>query len=144
MRVLFVLLFLVGCSTSMTVEQLSLDSAEIHMLDLQQEECTTDGSHVCTYQKENTTIAVILEKYDSYDDLEGAFQYKSSHLIESEWYLSENKMGDMSKFLGWEDSGYYYYHLWIVDEPFLIHVTSKGSRDVNETILAIGENLLQR
>jgi hypothetical protein len=100
----------------------------------------------CNYTINNlsdTEIIIEIKKYTNYNDLNGTYQYFSSHLFSAEGIINDNKYGDQSIFrINNEDDygaefnyeGIYYYHLWFTKDLYLIHITSKGDIDVKEYI----------
>ncbi|MBD3204511.1 hypothetical protein GF327_09550 [Candidatus Woesearchaeota archaeon] len=109
----------------------------------------------CNYTVKSLDAEIIVElsKYNNLEDLNGSYQYNSLHLRSSEGLINENEYGDQSRFsvnneddYGGEfnEPGIYYYHLWIVKNLYLIHITSKGSKDAKEHISEIGLQILTK
>lgn len=111
---------------------------------------------ICNYtinNLNNTWVIVELKKFTNLEDLNGTYQYDSSHLYGSKGLISENDYGDQSRFrinsdddygAQYNEPGIYYYHLWITKDLYLIHITSKGSIDAREHIVKIGEQILSK
>jgi hypothetical protein len=112
--------------------------------------------NMCNYTINNlndTWVIIELSKYSNLNDLNGSYQYSSSHLFGADGIISENTFGDQSKFHVNTDSDYgaefnnknvSYYHLWITKDKFLIHITSSGSIDAKESIANIGNTILSK
>jgi hypothetical protein len=101
----------------------------------------------------HTEIAVILQKFADYEALNGSYQYDSLHLYSVEGIISENTFGDQSRFrvnnehdYGGEFNppGVYFYHLWIANDLFLIHITSGGSKEAKQYVTDIGGLILSK
>ena len=99
----------------------------------------------------DTNVFIIFSKYDSFHDLNGSYQYESSHYFSVEGLISENAYGDLSRFRvsnvndyggKYNDPNIYVYHLWIVKDLYLIHITSRGSIDAKEYIEESGNQIL--
>lgn len=102
---------------------------------------------------EETEVVVELRKYTNLHDLNGTYQYSSSHLFSAEGLISEDEFGDQSKFRVNSEHDYggefnepniYYYNLWITKDLYLIHVTSKGSGEAKSYIERIGQRILNK
>ena len=98
-------------------------------------------------------VVIELKKFTNFADLNGSYQYESSHLRSSEGIISENDYGDQSRFSvnnekdyngQLNERGVYYYHLWIEKNEYLIHITSKGSKEDREYIPKIGQTILSK
>lgn len=129
-------------------------------------ECRTEGyetgehSTLAQYSFCNYTISslngtrVILEvkKFTNMEDLNGSYQYDSSHYFSAEGLISENEYGDQSRFRvnsekdyggEYNKPGVYYYHLWICKDLYLIHITSSGrSEEAGEYVPEMGRLIL--
>lgn len=113
----------------------------------------TSRCHYNINEFNDTTISVILKKYTNFEDLNGTYQYNSMHLRSKDGLISENELGNMSRFsmnsesdYGGEknEKGIYYYHLWIVHEPYLIHITSKGKKEAEEYVKSTGKLIVSK
>lgn len=110
----------------------------------------------CSYKIDElngTDIIIEIKKFTNLKDLNGSYQYSSSHLQSSKGIISENEFGDQSIFRVNHEDDYmgnlneedvYYYHLWIAKDFYLIHVTSGGSEDAKEYISEIGKTILSK
>ncbi|MFP4403181.1 MAG: hypothetical protein ACLFPJ_02415 [Candidatus Woesearchaeota archaeon] len=108
----------------------------------------------CNYTIEklnNTKIIIEFKKYTNLHDLNGTYQYSSSHLFSSEGLISKDNYGDQSVFRVNSEKDYggefneenvHYYHLWFTNDLFLIHITSKGSIEAKEYIEKIANKIL--
>ncbi len=101
----------------------------------------------------DTEVVIELKKFTNPEDLNGAYQYESSHLFSAEGLISENEYGDQSRFRvnheddyggQFNDPGVYYYHLWATKNEYLIHVTSKGTVQAEDHIARIGQRILSK
>ena len=99
----------------------------------------------------NTSVVLELKRYTNLEDLNGSYQYGSSHLFSAKGLISEDEYGDMSRFRVNSEEDYggqyneadiYYYHLWIVQDLFLIHITSSGSEEAGKVIERMGQQIL--
>ena len=108
---------------------------------------------LCVYYLNDTQIIIELQKFADYEALNGSYQYSSSHLFSVEGLISENEFGDQSTFrvnnehdYGGESNppGVYFYHLWVTQDLYLIHITSKGSEDAKGYITKIGRQILSK
>jgi hypothetical protein len=111
---------------------------------------------ICFYTVPNlngTEVIIEMSKYTNKDDLQGSYEYSSSHLQGSKGIISLNTFGDQSRFSHNSDDDYgaqyndpaiKYYHLWIIKDLYLIHITSKGPVDAQDHISAIGKTILQK
>lgn len=104
---------------------------------------------ICSYILDDTEIIIELKKFTDKNDLNGSYQYDSSHYYSAEGMISENTFGDLSRFrvnnehdYGGTNTSMYYYHLWITKDDFLIHITSKGTVEAQDTIADIGEKIV--
>jgi len=107
---------------------------------------------ICFYTINNDSEVVLeLKKFTNLEDLNGSYQYDSSHLFSVEGLISENEYGDFSRFRVSNENDYggqfndpaiYYYHLWIVKDKYLIHITSKGKEEAKEYIAKTGRLIL--
>ena len=132
------------------LEQLGMISNET---DCQTEEYETNEYSplaqysICYYtiNSFNDTQAVLeLQKFANLMDLNGTYQYSSLHLRGFQGLISENEHGDLSRFYVNNESTVYYYHLWIIKNEYLIHITSKGSKDAQDYITKIGRVILAK
>ncbi len=163
-----ILIIISGCTTQQisSTEQLALDEQEIDELAITESHCETEQFETheraplaertrCQYNVSsiNTTITLILKKYTNFEDLNGSYQYDSSHLFSQEGLISENTYGDQSKFRvsseedyggQYNDPNVYYYHLWITEELYLIHITSAGSQEAKATIEQMADMIMAR
>ena len=170
--VIFIVILIVGYSTLQnedSIRKLSRTSDlilnEQDLMELgMREDCKTEEYNTsekmvisqysfCNYTIDdlNTEIIIELSKYTNFKDLNSSYQYNSLHLRSSEGLISENNYGDQSRFYVNHESDYggqfneldiYYYHLWIVKDSYLIHITSKGSKEAKEYIKEIGLKIL--
>jgi hypothetical protein len=101
----------------------------------------------------NTEVLIQLSKFTNKNDRDGAYQYDSSHLRSSDGIISRDEYGEQSTFSKnsvndyggqFNDPDVHYYHLWIVKEDYLIHITSKGSIDAKEYIAKMGEQYIAK
>ncbi|MFT4303956.1 MAG: hypothetical protein ACMXYG_05290 [Candidatus Woesearchaeota archaeon] len=101
----------------------------------------------------DSEVIIQIQKFTNLDDLNGTYQYSSSHYRSAEGLISENEYGDMSRFYRNSEKDYgaefndpdvYFYHLWIVKDKYLILVTSKGSEEAKDTVEAIGLTILSK
>jgi hypothetical protein len=102
---------------------------------------------ICSYiinSLNDTEVVIQLEKFTNFEDLNGSYQYTSLHLRGFEGLISENDYGDLSRFYVNNESTVYYYHLWIVKNEYLIHITSKGTEEAKEYIAEIGYRILSK
>jgi len=102
---------------------------------------------ICNYainSLNDTQVVLELQKFTNFEDLNGTYQYSSLHLRGFQGLLSENEYGDMSRFYINNESTVYYYHLWICKNEYLIHTTSKGSKEAGEYIEKIGRRILSK
>lgn len=89
-------------------------------------------------------VVVELSKFTNKHDLNGSYQYSSLHLRGLQGLISEDSYGDMSRFYVNNEYTIYYYHLWIVKDNYLIHITSKGSEDAKSHIESIGKRFISK
>jgi hypothetical protein len=163
-----VLALLAGCSPKPTISGTSvlvLNEQDIKQLgiigDCKTEEYETseysalEQYSFCEYNVSglNTEIIIEVKRFTNANDLNGTYQYESLHLYSVEGLISENDYGGMSRFrvnsekdYGGEfnDPNIYYYHLWIGKGNYLIHITSKGSKEAKENIAEIGHAILAK
>ena len=111
---------------------------------------------ICIYNinsLNDTWVVIELQKFANYEALNGSYQYDSQHLFSIQGIISENDYGDQSLFRvnnendyggQFNEPGVYYYHLWICKDLYLIHITSKGSKDAGEYITKIGRRILSK
>jgi hypothetical protein len=111
---------------------------------------------LCSYiinSLSNTSIFIQLSRYTTLEALNGSYQYGSSHLYSAEGLISENDYGDQSRFRVSDEHDYggefndpniTYYHLWICKDTYMIHITSKGSKDAKEYIEKTGRLFLSK
>jgi hypothetical protein len=101
----------------------------------------------------DTTVIIELRKYTSLEDLNGTYQYESSHLFSIQGLISENDYGDQSRFRVSDEHDYggeynkpgvYYYHLWICKDKYLIHITSGTSKEAKGYVADIGRKILSK
>ncbi|HLD06435.1 MAG TPA: hypothetical protein VJC16_02790 [Candidatus Nanoarchaeia archaeon] len=93
---------------------------------------------------DDTQIVLELQKFTNREDLYGTYQYASLHLRGFEGLISEDDYGDQSRFYVSNESAVHYYHLWTSRDEYLIHITSKGSREAREHIAGMGRRILSR
>jgi hypothetical protein len=144
-----------------TTRDLQLTEEEVTGLGMTTNGCTFDRydpdspiieNNFCNYSRDDTTVYVIIKKFTNLEDLNGSYQYDSYHLFGADGLISENTYGDQSRFrvnseddYGAEhDSEVYYYHLWIVKDLYLVHITSSGAERDKELVAGIGERILSR
>ncbi|HLG24098.1 MAG TPA: hypothetical protein VI564_04175 [Candidatus Nanoarchaeia archaeon] len=127
------------------------------------EEYPTDESSsllqysICSYvidRLNDTGVILEFKKFTNLHDLNGSYQYESSHLRSSEGLISENDYGDQSRFYVNNENDYgaefnppgiYYYTLYFSKDDYLIHVTSKGSsEEAKDSIAKIGRKILSK
>ena len=143
-----------------------INEQDIQLFEITEGNCRTDEEYVnivdssqgqysiCVYYILNDTQVIIeLQKFANLEALNGAYQYDSSHYYSIEGIISENTFGDQSRFrvnneqdYGGEfnDPDVYFYHLWITKDKYLIHITSKGSKEAEEYIAKIGWRILSK
>ncbi|MCX8179005.1 MAG: hypothetical protein N3D75_04225 [Candidatus Aenigmarchaeota archaeon] len=101
----------------------------------------------------DTWIFLEIKKFQNKNDLYNAYEYDSQHLFAADGIISENTYGDKSRFrinskndYGAEfvDPNISYYHLWICKNNYLIHITSKGSKQANEYIERMADLILSK
>ena len=102
----------------------------------------------------DTQVIIQLQKFTNREDLDGTYQYASSHLYSVQGLISENDFGDQSRFRvnnvndyggQYDPPGVYYYHLWICKDVYLIHITSSGrSEGARESVANIGRRILSK
>jgi len=111
---------------------------------------------ICNYtinSLNDTWVVLELKKFTNLEDRNGTYQYESSHLFSVQGLISENDYGDLSRFRVNNENDYggqynnpnvYYYHLWICKNEYLIHITSKGSKEAREYIAKTGRQILSK
>jgi hypothetical protein len=110
---------------------------------------------ICSYlidDLDDTEVVIELKKFTNLADRNGSYQYESLHLRgyqgadkeAFEGLISENDYGDLSSFYYNNESTVYYYHLYICKEQYLIHITSKGTKDAEKPIAEIGRLILAK
>lgn len=102
---------------------------------------------ICNYivdRLNDTQIVLELKKFTNSEDLMGTFQYESLHLRGFQGLISEDDYGDFSRFYVSNESTIYYYHLWIIKNEYLIHITSKGSKEAGSYIEKTGRLILSK
>ena len=92
----------------------------------------------------DSQVVLELKKFTNFEDLNGSYQYESLHLRGFQGLISENDYGDLSRFYVNNESTVYYYHLWISKNEYLIHITSKGSKEAGEYIAKTGRRILSK
>lgn len=160
------LVLIAACSVQgpATTDDLILNEQDVSALGLSVDHCLTEpfqtGDNVpvtetsfCNYTKEDSAITIILTRYSNTEDLNGAYQYDSSHYYSADGLISEDTYGDQSRFrvnsendYGGElnDPNVHYYHLWITKDLYLIHITSKGVESDKVVVADIGERILSK
>ncbi|MFT4311251.1 MAG: hypothetical protein ACMXX7_01345 [Candidatus Woesearchaeota archaeon] len=168
---LALILIVSGCSTykeeTIGVSDLLLSDEYVYNLDLYPSSpCeveiyeTSNRSSLsefgsCFFKGSNESLEVVIQirKFSNFDDLFGTYQYQSSHLRNIEGLISEDKFGDFSKFyinveedyMGHlNEEGVYIYHLWVVKDDFLIHITTKDYFDDKYLVENIANNILSK
>ena len=151
------------------IQELMLNEQDLQLFGLGNgTDCQTEESYtnivdsspgqysICIYSissLNDTQVIIELKKFTNYEALNGSYQYDSQHLYSREGLISENDYGDQSRFrvnnendyMGqYNDQNVYYYHLWIVKNEYLIHITSGGSEDVKAYITEIGHQILSK
>lgn len=152
------------------IQELALNEQDLQQLgmtqvwnetDCQTQEYTTMNMHqaqysICNYtinSLNDTWVVIELEKFINREDLNDTYQYESSHLFSVQGLISENDYGDQSRFRvnnvndyggQYNEPNVYYYHLWICKNEYLIHITSKGSKEAGEYITKIGQRILSK
>jgi len=111
---------------------------------------------ICNYTVKDlgeTWVVVELKKFSSKEDLYNNYEYESQHLFSVQGLISENELGDKSRFRvsnendfggQYNEPGIYYYHLWVCKDDYLIHVTSRGSEKARDRVLEIGRTILSK
>ncbi|MFC1733058.1 hypothetical protein ACFL6I_22395 [candidate division KSB1 bacterium] len=101
----------------------------------------------------DTDVIIEFQRFADYEALNGSYQYGSSHLYSVQGVISENEYGDQSIFRvnnendyggQFNEPGVYFYHLWFTKDLYLIHITSKGSKDAEDHIAKIGQQILSK
>lgn len=92
----------------------------------------------------DSEVVLELKKFADIESLNGTYQYESLHLRGFQGIISENDYGDFSRFYVNNESHIFYYHLWIGKKEYLIHLTSKGSREAGEHISGTGQLILSK
>ena len=101
----------------------------------------------------DTELIIELQEFTNLEDRNNSYQYGSLHLYSVQGLISENDYGDLSRFRvnnendyggQYNDPNVYYYHLWICKDEYLIHITSKGSKEAEEYIAKIGQQILSK
>jgi hypothetical protein len=110
----------------------------------------------CRYMLEeldDTEVIVQVKTFSNLHDRDGAYQYDSTHLFSQEGLIGEDEFGDKSRLRvnhekdyggQFNDPDITYYHLWICKNEYLIHITSKGSREAKVYIGRMGEVILSK
>jgi len=140
-----------------STSELTLTTGELNKFNIEINESSCDTqtyetgnfssqSHytICFYEMGDTKIVFQLSKYTNFNDLNGSYQYDSLHLRGFNGLIEENKYGNLSRFYVNNESTTYYYHVWIVENPFLIHVTSKGVKEDKDIIENIGKSIISK
>ena len=101
-----------------------------------------------------TELVIELKKFTNFEDLNGTYQYNSLHMFSAQGLISQNTLGDQSRFRVNNENDYggnltppgvYYYHLWITKNLHLIHVTSGGNnKDAGEHVTRAGQMMLSK
>jgi hypothetical protein len=153
--------------TTPGIPELMPDGQELQQLGIaKQEECRTEeqtsiySSMVqygfCNYTIDglnNTGVIIELKKFTNHDDLNGTYQYESSHLFGAKGLIGENDYGDQSRFRVNSDDDYgaqynppgiYFYHLWFTRGLYLVHITSGGSVGARDYIERAGRLMLSK
>jgi hypothetical protein len=111
---------------------------------------------ICSYiiaSLNDSEVVIQVEKYANPDALNNSYQYSSQHLRSVNGLLSENDFGDLSRFYvnsvddyggQFDDPSISYYHLYICEDVYLIHITSKGSKDAKEIVARTGRLILSK
>ncbi|MEM4389524.1 MAG: hypothetical protein QXG98_02585 [Candidatus Micrarchaeia archaeon] len=170
MAVLVFFLLFSGCSSQreIKIQELVLGEQDLQQLGMAREgDCQTEEYQasayspmtqhtICNYtinSLNNTRVVLELKSFASFEELNNAYQYESSHLFGAKGLLSENELGDRSRFrvnseddfgASYNPPGVYYYHLWICKNKYLIHVTSSGDRVAGEFVKEIGKRVLTK
>jgi len=102
----------------------------------------------------DSQVIIELKKFNNFEALNGSYQYDSLHLYSVEGLISENDYGTQSRFRVNNENDYggninnepnvYYYHLWICKDTYLIHITSKGSKETKEYVAKMGRQILSK
>jgi hypothetical protein len=162
-------LLLVGCTqhiiptnnnNNITIQDMILNQEELLQLGIQTNEPECKVEHyetselsplaeyaMCNYtiiKRNATQIIVQLQTFSNFNDLNGSYQYNSLHLRGFQGLINENEYGNLSRFYVNNESNTYYYHFWIVSEPHLIHVTSKGIQDDKDYVKNITLKLVSK
>ncbi|MBI2133059.1 hypothetical protein HYU11_00070 [Candidatus Woesearchaeota archaeon] len=157
------LIFIIGCArqayqneTPSRTSQLVLNENDLQQLGMAGTGCNTEEYPTsensplaqytfCNYtinRLKNSEVVLELQKFTNFEDLNGTYQYTSLHLRGSQGLISENDYGDFSRFYVNNESTIYYYHLWIGKNKYIIHITSKGSKEDGEYIAKTGRQIL--
>lgn len=104
---------------------------------------------ICSYASSslnNTQVIIELKKFANASEAKNAYYYDSSHLYSAKGIISKDEYGDQSLFRMNSKDDYmgnldpadlFYYHLWFIKDAYLIHITSKGSKDAGEMVARI-------
>jgi hypothetical protein len=111
---------------------------------------------ICNYTMkdlDDTWVVVEIKKFTNKEDLYNNYEYESQHLFSAQGLISENELGDKSRFrvnnendfgAQYNEPNIYYYHLWVCKDSYLIHVTSKGSQKAGDSVIRIGKTILSK
>src|SRR3989344_5081746 len=155
--ILVLFVFIEGCTRVQDLPTISETSELIlNVQDLKQlgmtGDCKTEGYETdeysslaqysfCSYNitsLNDTEVIIELKKFTNLNDLNGTYQYESLHYRSAEGLISKNDYGDQSRFYvnnendyggQYNDPNVYYYTLYITKDEYLIHITSKGSKE---------------
>lgn len=174
---MIILVFIAGCSQApesetitktQGIKELVLSEQEIQQLGLvstddcnieeyQTSESSPLGQYaICFYTitKDDTELVIEFKKFSNLKDLNGAYQYESSHLRSSEGILEENTYGDQSKLYVNNENDYeaefnppgvYFYTLYFTKDEYLVHITTKGTNEeTRDDIENIGRVILAK
>lgn len=148
-------------------EEILLNSQELEQIGINQNSTYCNTEHYetsesssleqysfCQYnisEIDNSEIVIQLSKLTNHNDLNGSYQYQSSHLFGSEGLISRDSYGDQSVFRVNSEDDYgaefnnpniTYYNLYFTKDLFLVHITSKGSEDAREYIENLAQGML--
>jgi hypothetical protein len=110
---------------------------------------------ICNYtvkDLKDTWIIIELKRFPNKEDLYNNYEYESQHLFRVQGLISENALGDKSRFRVSNENdfgqhnepGVYYYHLWVCKDDYLIHITSRGGEKAGDRVIEIGRTILSK
>ena len=107
----------------------------------------------CSFKINDSEFYLEIKKFSNQNDLNGSYQYDSSHLFGGKGFLNHTTYGDQSKLhvnagddygAEFDPKGVSFYHLWFTKDLFLFHVTSRGIESDRASIEKIGHVILSK